>query len=1129
MNDIETAVLPDIFGLAAAVGRAGFRLDRFEVYNWGTFHNRVWGLDLCGNNALLTGEIGSGKSTLVDALTTLLVPPQRITYNKAAGAEARERTLRSYVLGHYRTERGETGLAAKPVALRDPNAYSVILGRFRNEAQRRQVTLAQVFWLKDPQGQPARLYVVADAELSIAEHFSGFGSDIAGLRRRLRGHAAVETYDSFPPYGAAYRRRFGIDSEQALDLFYQTVSMKTVGNLTDFVRTHMLEAFPVGPRIDALIGHFDDLNRAHEAVLKAKDQIIRLAPLVADCDEHASVSAEAEMLRRCRDALRAWFAGHKADLLRRRIDHLDEEIARLELRISSLGERQNRQRTERDEVRQAIQTQGGDRIERLKQEIDKAQSEKLERQRRAEQYDRLAHEAGLAAASDGEGFVANRRALAAERRTAEGRQAEVQNALAEGRVEFLQLRSQHDELTAELRSLRQRRSNIPRRMLALREALCRASGIAEEALPFVGELLQVRPEERDWEGAVERVLHNFGLSLLVDDADYARVAEWVDRTHLGERLVYYRVRRQGLADHDGLAPNSLLHKIAVKPDSAFYGWLEAELSRRFDYVCCDTLDQFRREQRALTRAGQIKAGGERHEKDDRHRIDDPSRFVLGWSNEGKIRALEREAEAVEKRMQQAASGIAELEERHRALQVRLGILQQLAVFESFRDLDWRPLAAEIDRLMAQCRRLEAESDVLHALEGQLAALDTAIAATEEGLDKNRAERARAEERRRLAGELLAGCESLLAVVPAEASAQTFPRLAALRGEMPDAPALTVETCDNRERDMRDWLQGRIDAEDHKLRRLAEKIVKAMEAYCRDYPLETQEVEASVAAAGEYRAMLARLAADDLPRFEARFKELLNENTIREVANFQSQLNRERQLVRERIDSINRSLHEIDYNPGRYIVLESALSADPDIRDFQQDLRACTEGSLTGSEEETYSEAKFLQVKRIIERFRGRDGTAELDRRWTLKVTDIRNWFTFSAAERWREDDREHEHYTDSGGKSGGQKEKLAYTVLAASLAYQFGLDAGRPNARSFRFVVIDEAFGRGSDDSARYGLELFQRLGLQLLVVTPLQKIHIIEPYVANVGFVHNEDGRLSMLRNLSIEEYRAERAARHA
>ena len=248
-----------------------------------------------------------------------------------------------------------------------------------------------------------------------------------------------------------------------------------------------------------------------------------------------------------------------------------------------------------------------------------------------------------------------------------------------------------------------------------------------------------------------------------------------------------------------------------------------------------------------------------------------------------------------------------------------------------------------------------------------------------------------------------------------------------------------------------------------------------------------------------------------------------------MANFQSQLNRERQLIRERIARINESLREIDYNPGRYVALEADPVADADVRDFQQDLRACTEGALTGSAEDEYSETKFLQVRRIIERFRGREGTAELDKRWTRKVSDVRNWFAFSASERWREDGREHEHYTDSGGKSGGQKEKLAYTVLAASVAYQFGLDWTGARTRSFRFVVIDEAFGRGSDESARYGLELFGRLGLQLLIVTPLQKIHVIEPYVAAVGFVHNRDGQESMLRNLTIQEYRAERAARGA
>ena len=140
---------------------------------------------------------------------------------------------------------------------------------------------------------------------------------------------------------------------------------------------------------------------------------------------------------------------------------------------------------------------------------------------------------------------------------------------------------------------------------------------------------------------------------------------------------------------------------------------------------------------------------------------------------------------------------------------------------------------------------------------------------------------------------------------------------------------------------------------------------------------------------------------------------------------------------------------------------------------------------------------------------------------------MRQWFVFSASERWRDDDREYEHYTDSAGKSGGQKEKLAYTILAASLAYQFKLDWGAERSKAFCFVVIDEAFSRGSEVSTRYALSLFTRLGLQLLIVTPLQKIHVIEPHVAAVGFVDNPNGNYSRLQSLTIAEYRRRRLDR--
>jgi len=268
----------------------------------------------------------------------------------------------------------------------------------------------------------------------------------------------------------------------------------------------------------------------------------------------------------------------------------------------------------------------------------------------------------------------------------------------------------------------------------------------------------------------------------------------------------------------------------------------------------------------------------------------------------------------------------------------------------------------------------------------------------------------------------------------------------------------------------------------------------------------------------------------LPRFEAKFKELLNQNTINQVAQFSAQLAKERETIKERLALINQSLTQIDYNPGRFIELQAQVTPDAEVRDFQTDLRHCLDGAISGAaagDEGQYSEAKFLQVKAIIERLRGREGQTDADRRWTQKVTDVRNWFVFAASERWREDGREHEHYSDSGGKSGGQKEKLAYTILAASLAYQFGLVRGEARSKAFRFVVIDEAFGRGSDESAQFGLKLFEELNLQLLIVTPLQKIHIIEPYVSSVGFVHNDEGRDSKLRNLTIEEYRAEKDRR--
>lgn len=1103
---------------------SGFRLHRLEVFNWGTFGERVWAIHPDGRNVLLTGDIGSGKSTLVDAVTTLLVPAQRIAYNKAAGAESRERTLRSYVLGYYKSERNETTGTARPVALRDQNSYSVILGVFHNAGYDQTVSLAQVFWMKEPHGQPARFYVGAEGDLSIARDFSRFGSDITALRKRLRGLKA-EIFDGFPPYGAWLRRRFGIENEQALELFHQTVSMKSVGNLTDFVRSHMLEPFDVAPRIEALLGHFDDLARAHEAVLKAKRQEFILTPLVEDCERHATLTAESEQLRVCRDALRPYFATLKLGLLDKRIANLEEEWEKQNAHVKRLEERRSTQRGEESDLRRQIAENGGDRIERLAESVRLQQAEQAKRTEKSKRYAQLLHEVGEGVPETEPGFLALKKRFTALADESRAREAEVENVLTEHGVSMRQGKQQHDSLTEEIRSLKARRSNIPNEQVMMRAALCHALDIAEDDMPFAGELLQVREEERDWEGAAERLLRNFGLSLLVPDELYPSVADWVDRTHLKGRLVYFRVREGGRATPQELHRDSLVRKLAFKPDSPFYTWLEREVSNRFDVACCATHEQFRRETRAVTRAGQIKMPGERHEKDDRHRLDDRSRYVLGWSNAEKIATLEASARTLAKQLGDLAERITTLTTERTTLRERLAALSRLDMFISFEEIDWQTPAKEAARLAEEKQRLESASDMLRQLSDRLKEVSAALEDTEQQHEDHRDKRSKAEGRKADAEALRQQAQATLDATTDVAQLVPVETLDAMRAETLGEHTLTVEACDGRESDMRTALQGRLDAERKKLDRLSERIVQAMSDYKQEFKLETSEIDASVAAGFEYRKMLDKLRADDLPRFEARFKELLNVNTINEIANFNAQLGKEQQTIRERVERINESLTKIDYNPGRYIKLEAQPTPDAEVREFQSDLRACTEGALTGSEDSQYSEAKFLQVKRIIERFRGRAGLTDQDRRWTSKVTDVRNWFFFGASERWREDGTEHEHYSDSGGKSGGQKEKLAYTILAASLAYQFGLEWGAVRSRSFRFVVIDEAFGRGSDESAQYGLKLFAQLNLQLLIVTPLQKIHIIEPFVCGVAFIQNDEGRSSKVRNLSIEEYRAEKA----
>lgn len=1116
----------DLFDFDKPTGhdKLGFRLYKLEVYNWGTFHRKVWQLELNGDTSLLTGDVGSGKSTLVDALITLLVPPRRVTYNKAADSSAKERSLLSYVRGYYGQKRTSEGLG-KPEALRNTDEYSVILATFQDTNLGEAVTLAQVFWFADETGTPRRFYVVGAKNLLIKEHFADFGTDIRQLKRRLDKDMYIKTYDDYASYSRDFRRRFGIKQEQALNLFQQTISMKQVDALTGFVRSNMLAEPETEIEVQSLLNHFYDLDMAHEAVKRAKRQQELLQPLAEIGCRYLEGRQWQAKLKGMTAAVPAWFAEQAnqqlSALIARRQGQLDEkgrelaetrqQLAKVKKDVSSLN--------------LAIAQSGGQRLDTLKLELRHLEENYQRSKAEYDEYTEAAQFLDIAAPLDEGTFLANQTVFKERICLAGVKLGELAEDLKSCQFNQRDLKDEKARLAKEIESLKNRKSSIPREYVEIRSRLCQSMDLAESEIPFAGELMEVKTEESAWEGAIERLLHSFGLSLLVPEAHYGEVVDFMERARLNVRLVYYKVSNRDSGDVRPLREGAVYEKLNLRHDTEFTDWLERELRQRFNHVCCDNMSDFRQSDFALSKSGQVKTGGRRHEKDDRHMIDDRRQYILGFSNQRKLELLEQEVKDLNSEIQRWGRRIKEITAWQEETRKQLTLLENLIKYTDFSRLDIFRQQCDIDAKAAEIKALDAESDKLRLLREQYYEakrrhdkLDKLL--LELSNDITRLETLQGQDFVRIqANDAVLGQIERVAYEKQAVLLEEF-KTEALGGKVVDGADLK-----SGESRYLAWLDRARDDNDRLLDELQATLIRHMSDFQHEFPQESRDMDASPDALPEYERLLIQLEVDGLPRFEEKFRELLKENTIKHITLFYNKLENKCDEIRERIDMINNSLNTIDYNEGRYIRIEYEQTADSEIKEFRMQLKACIDNALSDDDEQ-YNEAKFKNVKAIVERFRGREGFFDIDMSWKNKVIDVRNWYRFAASEIWRANDEEYEHYTDSGGKSGGQKEKLAYTILAASLVYNFGLEAKEKRIQSFRFVVIDEAFLKSSDEAARFGMELFKKLQLQLLVVTPLLKIATIEPYVTHIGFVsQNDEIHHSYLRNLTVQEMKAEQA----
>ncbi|WP_035641043.1 SbcC/MukB-like Walker B domain-containing protein, partial [Flavobacterium gilvum] len=272
---------------------------------------------------------------------------------------------------------------------------------------------------------------------------------------------------------------------------------------------------------------------------------------------------------------------------------------------------------------------------------------------------------------------------------------------------------------------------------------------------------------------------------------------------------------------------------------------------------------------------------------------------------------------------------------------------------------------------------------------------------------------------------------------------------------------------------------------------------------------------------EYQTLLKQLVNDNLPKFEKKFNEYLQETITNKVGDFRMFFENWSDSIKENIRLLNDSLREIDFRDKdfkTYIQIVAPNRISDEVKEFRTLLNNAIpnireiDASIDGRKNHFYNNIEPLITK--------------LDKEdWRKKVMEVRSWFSYKAEEFYKETNAKFKTYENMGQLSGGEKAQLTYTILGSAIAYQFGLTKEGLQSNSFRFIAIDEAFKAQDEDKARYLITLCKQLHLQLLVVTPSDNIHIVENDISFVHFVERKEEKYSWLYDMPIEQFKKEKS----
>ena len=674
------------------------KLSVLTLFNWGVYSGRcsvdfsIGEVDVSKRAVCLTGETGSGKTTITDAYLALIRPKNAdSSYNAASnggvGTHLERRTTMSYVRGDCGKDASKNDVEMRLRS--DDVVNSAIVGDFVDDSGEHFYCARLMQWF-EVEGKLRQVWITSTSAIDVEKFNVSVGTSELSARLVTSIFKDATVYESVGRYEQAMGRAlgFGSDSDEignVTRLLSMVQGEKLPSNVGTLFKDYVLKAVDVRSNIrDCVdtIRHED--SRLHEMELTQKHMKI-LESMSKTWDSFVENEYNAKGLSQLLyedENTSSLFDNWKNQVLLAYSyiakDYYEKLVSEKKIKAEAANVKYQKANDELEDAKFALRSSQGEAEKQLLASINVARgavgaanselklaqanldSLDADVKNKKQLCDRTLRDIATVEKDIDERVSGLDAIVSVARSFAKfdtpqdlaSWSSMVDAVAAYDANAAVALQKKDNELYADIREIqnkkigflkreiadmKSRKSRIPSKFAQARAKLCKMMGVQEIELPFVGELFDMLPDEEEWRLAANSAYGSLALRLLVDVEDRAALQRAADRINFGFRLNYDAVNTEDYR-RPTFTAGGLAEKFEFDETSSFCMYVQRMLAS-LDYVCVDDITKVSRgdKRRFVSLTGQIANGNRGSFGYSKDRSD-----IIGFENASRLEDLESE-------------------------------------------------------------------------------------------------------------------------------------------------------------------------------------------------------------------------------------------------------------------------------------------------------------------------------------------------------------------------------------------------------------------------------------------------------------------------------------------------------